>query len=229
MKRIYIRHADKCYGNGKSQTLKHDPDIIQDADNIGNIKALGRSLCQTHGQPDLIYCSPYLRARNTALIMASVLPKSPIHIRVDSTLSEYLGHHRNEKLDVTFDTRRHNVPHPENLKEFEVRVQLHDSRIQSCLEGERKVVWLITHGIFISFLSRLYFEEELNRNYLGYIILDENDKFKENKITIEKKCQTQNRSQERKPAHQGKVLRVRFEGEGEGAQQGRPPQGGRVK
>ena len=59
--RIYIRHADKEYENGKAMSCVHDPSITEDG-KINTIRT-AQELVSKYGIPDMIICSPYRRAR----------------------------------------------------------------------------------------------------------------------------------------------------------------------
>jgi broad specificity phosphatase PhoE len=156
-KRIYIRHTFKAYDNGKAINFKHDPEITPEGVKLA--KELAWILYQKHGLPEAIICSPYRRTRETAYAMLSVIssfsPNTKIEIRCDVSLSEYLGHHKNVKIDVTPETTYHCPPPPENFHQFESRVIRHFKENIKYDFYEKKT-WFITHGIFLSLLTKHY-------------------------------------------------------------------------
>lgn len=184
--RIYIRHAEKEYSNGESEIYKHDPNIT----NNGREKArrVAKFLIDKWGVPDMIVCSPYERTRETAKEMASIIDKD-IKIKCDVRLSEYLGNHKEDELDVKRETEKYNPPHPEIFFEMDSRVLLHNDEMQE-LDDSEMIVWFITHGIIINrianamgftlkrrfpYLGAITFIKE--NNYVEcYIIINENIK-----------------------------------------------------
>lgn len=170
--RIYIRHGDKAYNNGhppesSSQKPAYDPPLTHK----GKKKAalLAEELLKKYPVPTRIITSPYLRARQTAIAMASVVVKkySPCSITIsyDRDLSEYLGNHRNANLDVTSTTAKCHPPHPESFKKFRERVERHYT---NWIDSPNEVVWIITHGIVIREIIREYYTRKAVP-YLGYI------------------------------------------------------------
>jgi len=144
--RIYLRHADKQYDNGKSLLFKHDPGITDDGKE--QCIQVANNLILKYGLPHIIVCSPYRRARETALMMASILPNDII-IKCDVRLSEYLGNHRTELLDVTPETMSFNPPHPESFTKMEERIRSHNDDMKF-LDTSNYVIWFITHGLIIN-------------------------------------------------------------------------------
>ena len=148
--RIYIRHGPKEYRNGYSSDLKHDPGLTEQ----GKFEAqkCGGRLLKKYGLPSLIVCSPYKRARETAEKMLEgiefifrinklVYDKSQApKIVIDSDLSEYLGNHYSEKLDVSAETEKYKPPHPECFRDFCARVKHHNDKY-SYLDNGNEPFW----------------------------------------------------------------------------------------
>lgn len=148
--RVYIRHADKEYNNGKADLYIHDPSITENSETHCYLKAC--ELISRYGLPFVIVTSPYLRTRETAVRMAEYIKTKygiNIPIKVDIRLSEYLGNRQTEKLDVTDDTNKYKPPHPENFHEMDSRVRWHND-IYCKLDEYPEVVWFITHGLIIN-------------------------------------------------------------------------------
>lgn len=176
MVRIYIRHADKLYENGKSTEKVYDPQIKKDQYSL-IIKTVN-NLVKNYGVPRYIICSPYLRTRMTAVIMLNEIKqkygKNMVELKCDNLLSEYLGHQTvniPKYYDFHFETMSFNPPLFENMCQFERRVGLHDF-IYEFLDCKAYPVWFITHEFFITTLNRGHRCESINRvhNLNGYYI-----------------------------------------------------------
>jgi broad specificity phosphatase PhoE len=155
MGRIYIRHADKAYNNGDHTTDRHDPPITNSGANQARL--LAEFLIQTYGLPEAVVCSPYRRTRETAIAMVSAivtLTGRTMPIKCDVDLSEYLGNHPNDPLDITDGTRMFSPPHPERFPDLDRRLRRHN-RIMQVLDATPAPVWFICHGIIITQLARL--------------------------------------------------------------------------
>ena len=177
--RIYIRHAHKAYKNGNPTFLKnqvtkskdhqhsHDPPLT--AEGRKEATLLAENLLKKYPVPTKIITSPYLRARETAIIMAGVIVKkyspSSIQILCDNQVSEYLGNHATSCLDVTTGTSRHHPPHPESFYHFRERIKKH----YLTWEKSDEVVWVITHGIVINEIIHPFYPRK-RIPYLGYIV-----------------------------------------------------------
>ncbi len=144
--RIYIRHAEKAYQNGKSENFIHDPDITSDGREES--RALAQNLIKLYGIPKVIISSPFMRCRETALEMLEEV-KSDIRLKCDPLISEYLGNHNRVKLDVREDTLIHHPPHPETFVHFECRVRCHNDSMRD-FDRSSGVVWIVTHGLVIN-------------------------------------------------------------------------------
>lgn len=151
MRAIYIRHADKSYGNiNNMEYFKHDPGITEVG--VERAKSIAKKLIEIYGEPTQIVSSPYRRTRETSLVMNSVL-KNPLEdIIIDTGISEYLGNHSNAVLDVTSATKVHSPPHPETFEHMKHRVKKHLKKIQKYSKG---VIWFISHGLIIKQLAGL--------------------------------------------------------------------------
>jgi broad specificity phosphatase PhoE len=111
----------------------------------------------SHGIPSAIVCSPYRRARETALIMQEYINstcKVDIPIYCDVTLSEYLGNRTSEPLNVTPETLLYDPPHPETWTQFMSRIAKHNNSMKY-LDELPTFIWFVTHGLVVTSLSRL--------------------------------------------------------------------------
>lgn len=146
--KIYIRHAEKLYNNGKSKSYKFDPGITEEG--FQNSIKLSRFLIRKYGKPEFIICSPYLRTRQTAYAMAK---EKKIPIIINPKLSEYLGNHYDKKLDVHKETLKYQPPHPEKFSDLKKRIIEYSKYIKSI---NNKNIWIITHGLIIKEFAKLH-------------------------------------------------------------------------
>ena len=154
--RIYIRHSDKEYSNGENEIYKHDPGLSDIG--LENIKKQIKFLFL---KPDKIFCSPYLRTRQTAELIKTeflnIFPNLEIPIIIDTTISEYLGNHVSAAIDVRESTAIYNPPHPETIYEFDNRIYKHyDNHLE--YDNSDQVILYVTHGIVLKKILK----------YMGY-------------------------------------------------------------
>lgn len=152
--RIYIRHAEKEYKNGKKGVdYPFDPSLTENGSK--KAAALAESFYSSYGLPTLIIVSPFLRARQTALIIRSrliELTKKEIPVVCDRRIGEYLGNH---KISMTFTpkTTSLNPLIENNISSFNVRVREHND-ILGALDDENFNIWVVTHGLVIKNLCK---------------------------------------------------------------------------
>lgn len=168
---LYIRHAQKAYRNGESETLCLDPYLTEAG--IEASKQKFRYLVETHGIPTKIVCSPYLRARETANIAADVIcdiTGEKIEVSCDPLIGEYLGHHKNKDISKCLheETLIHNPIPPENWKEYSARVRKHT-------RFAKHNIWYVTHGLVIQSIAFFHGEKITYPSELeGILIQDKN-------------------------------------------------------
>jgi broad specificity phosphatase PhoE len=165
--RIYFRHGEKEYANGHNKIYKFDTPLKDTAHT--DIEAYALYLIAEYGAPSAIICSPYLRTRQTAEIMNSCLEER-VQIYCDPLLSEYLGHHRDQPLDVYPETEIFKPPHPETWKDLERRSIEHYESFSHYDEAE-DVFWFITHGTVISCITKHLGKMYKNPPILGGICI----------------------------------------------------------
>jgi len=150
---IYIRHSEKLYKNGNNINFQLDPGLTDN----GKINALIKfTELLKYGIPSKIYCSPYLRTRETAIISQYVVKQHSnvdVEIIIDNLLSEYLGNQKNVNFekDVKPETAQYNPPPPENWGEYMNRITQHFNNNQNTND----VIWFITHGLLIKNIAFL--------------------------------------------------------------------------
>jgi broad specificity phosphatase PhoE len=162
---IWIRHAEKAYSNNRGNIgcLQHDPDIL--LTEHPRVQEQSKRLITRYGIPQLVFTSPYKRARQTAALMTEVCD---INIRpevqVDVQISEFLGYQDPRTVDnvKTFEpdidpTTAMWSPPPirESVESMTARITAHIQML-TLNEGlkdephQSAVIWVITHGIIIA-------------------------------------------------------------------------------
>jgi broad specificity phosphatase PhoE len=150
---LYIRHAQKAYRNGDAKEFALDPELTEKGREAARNKF--RELIRVHGIPSRIISSPYLRARETAQIACEVIAEvndCSIQITCDSSIGEYLGHHRGIDLSRCLrpETLSYNPIPPEQWKQYSTRVKRHVHFTRECrVSQSSQPIWYITHGIVI--------------------------------------------------------------------------------
>jgi broad specificity phosphatase PhoE len=163
---VYVRHGKKEYNNGKSDTYKLDPDII-DID----INPLLDKLNDISFVPNIIVCSPFLRARSTAELINR---KYNVDIICDPYIGECLTNQKtiNSKEDFREETNKHNIYMERNYYKFRNRI--------SKFFKTRRFVYKDTNILYVTHGSVIY-EIALNMGiklgnrkpgYLGTLITD---------------------------------------------------------
>lgn len=172
---IWIRHAEKKFNNGwgSGTDKKHDPGIIEDDNPINTFVD---NLVAKYGLPDKIVCSPYLRTRQTSLIIKKRLREKYnkyVNIIINNDIAEYLGFCKNHfgYADLDSETQKFlggPIKTNETLESLQKRINSHIQRIISA----EKNVWVVTHGIIISYIYKTLSNKEAERpeplNYLVY-------------------------------------------------------------
>jgi len=147
-----MRHGEKAWENGKKPInmsgYSHDPPLVNSFTVVQSVEKLKKY------RIDAIYCSPFLRCRQTAEIVCRHLG---LKYQVDSRLREYLGNWKIHELDLDPATIRGlgNIDIVETFKEF-------NNRYRDLLKSElfRPGNLLITHNMIIRFTR----EEIMKKN-----------------------------------------------------------------
>jgi len=145
---LYIRHGEKSYKNGQSNTFPFDPNLTD----LGkeNAYTFFNHILTKYNIPDKIISSPYLRARETAKIAHDVIfEKLGINIPIfyDKNIGEYLGNQKNVNLKEGLhpETLKHNPISNETIQQYRYRIQKHISHAENA--------WYITHGMVIKSIA----------------------------------------------------------------------------
>lgn len=171
---LYLRHGKKMYQNGRSADFPLDPGLVKESYRSSVFRL--RYLLQKFNLPNKIIASPYLRTRETAKILQSIVLKDYkvyVPIVYDPLIGEYLGNCTNYdiKLSIRPETLVHGPLVEQNWTEFVDRVQRH-------IDTNPTDGWYITHGIFIKTLAflkgkKVKYPQELQGIYILNNIITE--------------------------------------------------------
>jgi len=165
---IYIRH-------GHDYTRSHDHDErLSDRGKKESYK-YALELVEKYGIPEVIYHSPYFRARQTAKLMVkSIYKRHNIKIKreLDPKLGRYFTSKQKRNPDIKRSTQRKGAIIYEDWDQFKNRVN--EQMIEHSLEGKEKNIWCITHNLVV---RRMYKLKEMKRetkwvNYLETMIME---------------------------------------------------------
>ena len=160
---IWIRHGEKIYPNGAAPqgSHNHDPPIKD------NVKCKIEKICEKirsrFGVPTKIISSPFLRTRETALLIKDFFnSEKEINIVIDNNISEYLGWSRpkGQRADVSEETNQFITPTlgTEKLKDVEQRSREHVQYV-----NKTGITVVVTHGIVIGYIYQYLTGKKMNR------------------------------------------------------------------
>jgi broad specificity phosphatase PhoE len=182
---VWIRHAEKKFKNGYANNIdeyQHDPGILNETDTIKKIQELTETFKTIYGEPKKIIVSPFLRTRETSMVMTNYLKEKyniTPNIEYSSDIAEFLGFckkiHNKQLADLTPETKKFfsfPIYLGESLNHFNKRVEKHIKNIQN----EKENIWVICHGIVISNILKFFNHYEKERpKPLDYIVLEKNN------------------------------------------------------
>lgn len=178
-KRIFIRHAEK--NDEEAGRFIFDPEIMKRDEQNAINKFI--DLVTNHGIPDKIFCSPYLRTRQTALIAQKTIFgmfNVKVEILVDSEIRDYINIPRHRKDIPDIKHKFHTMIRKET-KDYGIMLETPSQgrerlkRVANKITREMsKNVWYISHGSFIKMVIPIIIEsnEELKHPMTlnGYIL-----------------------------------------------------------
>jgi broad specificity phosphatase PhoE len=169
---VYIRHAEKEYKNGYNHLFPHDPSLTTDG--LLNSIQKGIQLYNYIGAPNVIYCSPFQRTRETMNALLGEIPiSSDLQCYCLPEISEYLGNWKQYEVKVRPETLFYN-PLVCTMSEFETKIKNHLEEFKK-INNSNNVIWVITHGLVMKKISEIYNYNVSEIPYLGTMILDETD------------------------------------------------------
>lgn len=162
---IFVRHGKKEYNNGGAPNYSHDPPLTQE----GKEECSDVSLCmQSYGFPETVIMSPYLRTRQTTEGLIKGLKDLP-DIIVDNRIAESLINQRG-KILLYPETEAYDPPTSEHSIDVKERVK--DFYLDIIRDHQDRVIWVVTHGIIIDFISRLHYGEKYKPQPLEFLVIE---------------------------------------------------------
>lgn len=158
VKIIYMRHSHDEYDDA---THRHDHQITD----LGKEKAIkvGKKLIDKYGVPNIIYCSPFKRTKQTMKYMLKNCDnKDNIEVIFDTNLSRFFSKKEQDDPSIFKDTG--NVPTKETSKDFNERVDTHIENVKKMVQNvgpgnpgsKPKIIWCITHTLILKRVARYY-------------------------------------------------------------------------
>jgi len=145
---IYLRHSHDEYDDA---THRHDHQITT----MGKEKArqIGKKLIVKYGLPNIVYCSPFKRTRQTLKYMLKDHEHNTIKVKYDPNLSRYFNKNEQEDPSVFNDTDKFDIPVQENKRQFKERVNNHIKEITEVAEKDI-IIWCITHTLVLKKVAK---------------------------------------------------------------------------
>lgn len=143
---LYIRHSDDSRRRQESNIIHRD-DLKLTSNGRSLARKTSKFLIKKYGQPDIIYLSPFMRAKETLYQMQKYFTKKPI-IKFDNRLSRFFSKKEKQNPSCFTETFGHNIPIYENWNQFKERVHNHLREMHhKKYIHSKKVVWCITHAL----------------------------------------------------------------------------------
>lgn len=154
MAHSFIRHGDR-------ESMEIDCPLKEKGKKNSRTKAL--DLIKLYGVPELIVTSPYLRCRQTAEEMNSVL-EYPVKIKVDTRLSEYSTRASEFKGEYDEATLQYEIPdiasdssNPRNiLPDIFTDPMPRVTKIYNKYKDDPRNIWFVTHGAIVCKVAELW-------------------------------------------------------------------------
>lgn len=158
---IVIRHAND---RERRAVHRHDKEITRD----GEIQAkkIGKKLIKKYGDPDIIYCSPMMRTKQTLKKMLKHVESEP-RIIIENRLSRYFNHRERDEPSL-FTMTGKDIPLNETHRAFKKRCDLFLKDIKNS-DKNHQVVWIITHALVLKrFCKKLKISRPRHVDFLDY-------------------------------------------------------------
>jgi len=149
---IYIRH-----GKDKKDGYEHDESLTKQ----GKYETIDftEKLVEEHGLPDIIYYSPFYRARQTRKAMMKSIRKykkenninKEVELILEPRIGRFFTRRQSKYPDIRNSTLKKGAIIEERSEEFKKRVEEQLNEIRK----SKKVIWNITHSLVILHVARL--------------------------------------------------------------------------
>ena len=146
---IYIRH-----GEDTRSGYQYDEKLTKKGKT--NSRKLAKELIHKYGVPDIIYCSPYYRTRQTRRQMLKVIKRvtdKKIDNITDPRLSRFFTRYEKRNPDIREDTLNKKAPIYETWNDFKRRVRKQVKHMER--KDEYNVIWCIGHTLIIKEVAKI--------------------------------------------------------------------------
>jgi broad specificity phosphatase PhoE len=149
---IYIRHANDMQ---EEITYLHDAKIPKNKENVEDTLKTAAFLIEQYGQPEVIICSVFERAKDTLNIMRKLLGKD-VEIRYDTRVGRYFTANEKKQPSVRPTTLEMKPSIYETWSKFKLRVQDHVNDLieDASMKSRHRVTWVITHTLVIKEVAK---------------------------------------------------------------------------
>jgi broad specificity phosphatase PhoE len=150
---IYVRHSKD---DDSDPTHRNDPHLTSEGKTLAYKR--GRKLISKHGLPQIIYCSPFQRTRETLRYMLYHVDRdqlATIKIIYDTNLSRFFPNKEKVDASVAETTGKAALPIYETRSDFADRVATMADNMNHWINSD-KIVWCITHTTVYKRLSKIY-------------------------------------------------------------------------
>ena len=158
---IYLRH-----GEDVRDKYKYDEKLTEDGKEAA--RDFAEKLIQEYGVPDVIYCSPYYRTRQTQRQMLKTISKhtdKSIDKIIDPRLSRFFTKDQLRNPDIRKDTMKKQAPIYETFDEFKQRVKEQLDEVEQ--NNKYKVIWCIGHTLIIKHVAK--FKSIKRSHHIDYL------------------------------------------------------------
>lgn len=149
---IYVRHSEDELNN---VTHGHDAKLTKEGKRLAY--KCGDRLLTKYGVPDIIYCSPFRRTKETLKYMLRNLSDhqlKKIKFIYEPNIGRHFNRRERENPDVAPATIKANVPIFESRKEFHKRIRIAARKLTKI--AKQQVVWCITHTTVYKRVAKIY-------------------------------------------------------------------------
>lgn len=166
---IYMRH-----GEDQRDHHKYD-EVLTDRGKKG-ARHLAERLINEYGVPDVIYCSPFYRTRQTCKQILKViryLTRQRIKVKIDPRLSRFFTEKQARNPDIRTDTMDKGPPIDETWEEFKERVEEQVDDMERKLD-RYPLIWCIGHTLIIKRVAKIKnIEKDKFIEFCDTVILDD--------------------------------------------------------
>lgn len=145
---IYIRHSDE---ESSDYTHRHDKKLTPYGQHLADKK--GKKIIEKYGQPDIIFCSPFRRTKQTVEMIKPYLNHPKIYYTTG--LSRYFSERERRNTRLAPSTLKMEIPIHESYRDFSRRITDFVMDMDKYINSDQ-VVWCVTHASVYKYISKIY-------------------------------------------------------------------------